>query len=277
MVLGAQLRRLRIACEITREEAGDAIRASESKISRMELGRVGLKPLDVGDLLTLYGVHDSDEREPLLTLARKSREPGWWQEYGDVLPTWFEEYVGLESAASEIFTYEVQFVPGLLQTAEYARAIAARARELDHQGEVERHVRLRMARGKLLSRAVAPPTLWAILDEGALLRPIGGVRVMRDQIEALIDAVLRPNIRIQVVPFGLGGHAAESGAFAVLRFPGEGINDVVYVEQLGNAHYLNKPDDVTQYHATWDRLADVCPEQDHTPAILERIHRQIGE
>jgi len=274
MVLGAQLRRLRQARDITREEAGDAIRASESKISRIELGRVSVKPRDVGDLLTLYGVHDHDERAPLLDMAGKTREPGWWQEYGDIMPDWFEEYVGLESAASLIRTYEVQFVPGLLQTAEYARAVAARGRDLADQHEVERHVGLRMNRAKLLTRTPAP-TLWAIVDEAALRRPIGGEDVMRRQIEALIEAVARPNIRIQIMPFGVGGHAAESGAFTILRFPNEEIRDVVYVEQLHGANYVSKPEDVEQYRDVVDRLAAECPPPEHTRDVLDGLHSQL--
>lgn len=274
MVLGAQLRRLRQTRGFTREEAGEAIRASESKISRIELGRVSVKPRDVGDLLTLYGVHDSDERDPLLSLAGKTREPGWWQEYGDVMPPWFEEYVGLESAASLIRTYEVQFVPGLLQTAEYAHAVALRGRNLADRHEVERHVRLRMNRAKLLNRAAAP-TLWAVVDEAALRRPIGGTDVMRRQIEALSEAVARPNIRVQVMPLGVGGHAAEGGAFTLLRFPDDEIRDVVYVEQLQGAHYLSKPEDVEQYRDVMDRVAAECPPPEHTRDVLAGLLRQL--
>ena len=274
MVLGAQLRRLRLACELTREEAGDAIRASESKISRIELGRVSVKTRDVGDLLTFYGVHDAEAREPLLEMATRTREAGWWQEYGDVMPDWFEEYVGLESAASLIRTYEVQFVPGLLQTAEYARAVSARGRAVEEQQEVERHVHLRMARAKLLTRAAAP-TLWAIVDETALRRPIGGADVMRRQVEALIEAVARPNIRIQIMPLGIGGHAGEGGAFTILRFPNEEIRDVVYVEQLHGANYLSKPEDIEQYRDVVDRLAAECPPPERTRDVLDRLHRQL--
>ena len=275
MVLGAHLRRLRQAAELSREEAGHEIRSSESKISRMELGRVGLKLRDVGDLLSLYGVADDDDREPLLTLALKAKEPGWWQEYGDIMPSWFEEYVGLESAASLIRTYELQFVPGLLQTDEYARAVAAAGHDDDPQ-QVERHVRLRMTRGRLLNRAAAP-RLWAVVDEAALRRPIGGVEVMRRQIAALIDAVARPNIRLQVMPLYFGGHSAEGGAFTILRFPGEDIPDVVYLEQLVGATYLNKPDEVTQYLRAMDRLAAESPPPGQTSGLLRKIHRELDE
>ena len=275
MILGAQLRRLRQARGLSREEAGHEIRSSESKISRMELGRVGSKTRDVRDLLSFYGVTAEDDREPLMRLARQAREPGWWQEYGDVMPAWFEEYVGLESAASLIRTYEVQFVPGLLQTDEYARAVATAGGD-ESSEDVDRHVRLRMTRGGLLGRAAAP-RLWAVVDEAALRRPIGGVEVMRRQVAALIDAVARPNIRLQVMPLHFGAHSAEGGAFTILRFPGEDIPDVVYIEQLVGATYLSKPDDVTPYRRAMDRLAAESPPPDQTGEILRKIHRDLDE
>ncbi|MDI5941058.1 Scr1 family TA system antitoxin-like transcriptional regulator, partial [Micromonospora sp. DH15] len=156
MLLGAQLRRLREASGVTREGAGWEIRASESKISRMELGRVGFKERDVADLLSLYGVTDTTEREALLKLARDANSPGWWHRYGDVLPSWFQSYLGLEAAAALIRSYEVQFVPGLLQTPEYARAVVL----LGHRGagadEIDRRVGLRMQRQELLRRPRPP-------------------------------------------------------------------------------------------------------------------------
>src|SRR3982751_1082182 len=194
ILLGAQLRGLREAKGVSREDAGWEIRASESKISRMELGRVGFKERDVADLLTLYGVHDPEERDALLTLAREANTPGWWHRYSDLLPTWFQSYLGLEAAAALIRTYEVQFVPGLLQTEEYARAVILLGHPRADTEEIERRVRLRMARQQIHRRA-DPPQLWAVVDEGALRRPIGGTAVMRGQLEALIDATRQPRVR----------------------------------------------------------------------------------
>src|SRR5687767_12650538 len=152
MVLGGQLRRLRERRGISREAAGWQIRSSESKISRMELGRVGFKERDVADLLTFYGVTDEEERSALVTLARQANAPGWWHQYADVLPTWFQSYLGLESAASLIRNYEVQFVPGLLQTADYARAVIKLGYPAASAAELDRRVQLRMTRQELLSR-----------------------------------------------------------------------------------------------------------------------------
>ncbi|MEV4624706.1 helix-turn-helix transcriptional regulator [Micromonospora sp. NPDC049523] len=270
MLLGAQLRRLREANGVTREAAGWEIRASESKISRMELGRVGFKERDVADLLTLYGVHDDGERAVLLGLARDANEPGWWHRYGDILPQWFQSYLGLEAASSLIRTYEVQFIPGLLQSRDYARAVVLLGHRAASREEVERRVNLRMARQQLLTRPDAPQ-LWAVVDEAALRRPIGGPEVMWGQINALIEATKLPNVRLQVMPFASGGHAAAGGAFSILRFPDRDLPDVVYIEQLTSALYLDKRDDVDHYAAAMERVCVEAEPPARTPDILSRI------
>jgi hypothetical protein len=253
MLLGAHLRRLREAAAVSREDAGWEIRSSESKISRMELGRVGFKERDVEDLLTLYGLDDEQERVRLLALARDANNPGWWHRYGDVLPNWFQSYLGLEAAASIIRTYEVQFIPGLLQTSDYARAVVLLGNDTAGEIQVERRVNVRVTRQRLLTRT-NPPLLWAVVDEAALRRTIGGRDVLRGQIEHLLEATKLPNVRLQVVPFDVGGHAAAGGAFSILRFPDEDLPDVVYVEQLNSALYLDKRDDVEQYLAAMEAL-----------------------
>ncbi|MFG1889412.1 helix-turn-helix domain-containing protein [Micromonospora sp. NPDC049051] len=270
MLLGAQLRRLRESSGVTREGAGWEIRASESKISRMELGRVGFKERDVADLLTLYGVTASAEREALLKLARDANSPGWWHRYGDVLPGWFQSYLGLEAAAVLIRSYEVQFVPGLLQTREYARAVVLLGHGRAAPTEIERRVALRMQRQRLLHRE-RPPQLWAVVDEAALRRPIGGPRVMRDQVTALIEATKSPNIRLQVIPFAAGGHAAAGGAFTILRFGDQELPDIVYIEQLTSALYLDKRDDLDYYAVAMERLCVEAEPPERTPEILGGI------
>lgn len=274
MLLGAQLRRLREANGVSRETAGWEIRASESKISRMELGRVGFKERDVADLLTLYGVHDDGERAVLLGLARDANEPGWWHRYGDILPQWFQSYLGLEAASSLIRTYEVQFVPGLLQSRDYARAVVLLGHRAASQEEVERRVNLRMARQQLLTRPDAPQ-LWAVVDEAALRRPIGGPKVMWGQINALIEATSLPNVRLQVMPFASGGHAAAGGAFSILRFPDRDLPDVVYIEQLTSALYLDKRDDVDHYAAAMEQVCVEAEPPARTPEILTRILAEL--
>src|SRR5688572_8958774 len=272
MVLGGQLRRLRERRGISREKAGWEIRSSESKISRMELGRVGFKERDVADLLTLYGVADAEEREALVTLARQANQPNWWNRYGDVLPTWLQSYLGLETAATIIRSYEVQFVAGLLQTPGYARAVITLGHGAASAEEIDRRVALRIERQKILDRENAP-RMWAVIDEAALRRPIGGADVMRDQIDALITASKRPNVQIQLLPFEVGGHAAAGGAYTILRFADRELPDVVYIEQLTGALYLDKRDDVDHYAITMERLCMEAAPPEETVRRLAELKR----
>lgn len=270
MLLGSQLRRLREARGITREAAGYSIRASESKISRMELGRVSFKTRDVEDLLTLYGITDEVERESLLSLAREANVAGWWHSYTDVLPTWFPTYVGLEGAASLIRVYEVQFVHGLLQTEDYARAVVRRGMKGASPVDVERRVALRLERQKHLL-ADRAPEFHFVLDEAALRRPYGGRDVMRGQLQHLIEISERPNVRLQVMPFGFGGHSGESGAFTILSFPDADLSDVVYMEQLTSALYLDKREDVAQYEQALKELQQDSPGADESRDLLRGL------
>jgi hypothetical protein len=276
ILLGAQLRRLREGRGISREDAGWEIRASGSKISRMELGRVSFKERDVADLLTLYGVTDEQEREALFSLTRQANSPGWWHRYGDILPSWFQPYLGLEAAASLIRTYEVQFVPGLLQTPEYARAVIL----LGHAGasseEIDRRVELRQARQRILAKP-DPRQLWAVIDEAVLRRPVGGPDVMRAQIEWLLEASKSPNIRLQIIPFQAGGHAAAGGSFAILRFPEPELPDVVYVEQLTGAIYLDKREDVDVYAAAMELVCVEAEPPGNTARLLEKILHEVSQ
>ncbi|MFI7065724.1 helix-turn-helix domain-containing protein [Kribbella sp. NPDC050124] len=275
MMLGTHLRRLRERAGVSRSDAGWAIRASESKISRLELGRVGFKQRDVEDLLTLYGVTEPRERDRLLQLAHEANNRGWWHRYGDVTPDWFDAYLGLEAAAELIRTYEIQFVPGLLQTADYARAVA----RLTPQGarsedEVERVVDLRTRRQRVLDRE-PPLKLWAVIEEAVLLRPIGGRQVLRDQLDALRTAVERPNITVQIIPIDTPGHPAGGGAFTILRFPRRDLPDVVYLEHLTSALYLDKREDVDTYTQTLNLLASTGPPPQQTADRLTSLLNQL--
>jgi transcriptional regulator with XRE-family HTH domain len=253
IMLGSQLRRLREARGITLEDAGYVIRASGSKMSRLETGRVGFKPRDIADLLTLYGVTDEQERATLQELARQASARGWWHDFADVMPAWFEPFVGLEEAASSIRVYEIQLVPALLQTAGYARAVA----RLRHPGgsdvEITRRVSLQKTRQDVVTRA-APAHLWVVLDEAALRRPVGSPEVMRAQFARLLEAGARPNVTLQVIPLTRGGHAAAGGPFTILRFSEPDLPDVVYIEQLASALYLDKRETVDQYLMVMEQL-----------------------
>jgi len=277
MVVGAQLRRLREAKGITREQAGYEIRSSESKISRMELGRVSFRLRDVADLLTLYGVAEDDpERERLLGLVREANAPGWWHQFGDLMPSWFQPYVGLESAASVIRTYECQAIPGLLQTRDYARAAIKSLAPGASAAEVERRVDLRATRQRQVLHREPAPTLWAVIDEAALHRPIGGVQVLRDQLTALIEATRQPNIKIQLLPFEVGGHAGLTGSFTILRFPEQDLSDVIYVELLTSGLFLDRGHDVDTYAEAMERLCLQAREPEQTAGIIESILKELG-
>jgi transcriptional regulator with XRE-family HTH domain len=273
IMLGAQLRRLREAKRITLDDAGYAIRASGSKMSRLETGRVGFKSRDIADLLTLYGVTDEQERTVLLELARQASALGWWHDYADIMPNWFEPYVGLEEAAASIRCYEIQFVPGLLQTADYARAVAMLGHPAGQAEEINRRVSLRMARQAVLTRP-NPTHLWVVLDEAALRRPIGRPDVMRAQLKHLIEISERPNVSVQVIPLKTGGHAAAGGPFSILRFGEPDLPDVVYLEQLTSALYLDKRDTVDLYLAVMESL---CVEALPTSSSVKAISTVLRE
>ena len=274
IVLGTQLRRLREEAGITREAAGNAIRASHAKISRLELGRVGFKERDVIDLLTLYGVTDDAQRATVMELMRQANTRGWWQQHSDVLPNWFENYVRLEQVAKVIRTYQVQFVPGLIQNEEYARAVIQHGHRARTEYEIERRVQLRMDRQKMLHQADAPH-LWAVIDEAALTRPFGPPRVMRAQIEHLLELSSAPNIDVQVLPFQTGAHAAAGGSFTILRFAEPDLPDLVYLEQLTSAVYLDKRSDVEDYVMIMERISVQAETPTRSQATLRRLLNEV--
>ena len=269
LVLGGHLRRLREQANMTTERAAASIRGSHSKISRMEHGRVGFKERDIADLLTLYGVHDGPEREALLGLAKEANTPGWWQAYSDILPNWVEPYFGLEAAASFIREFELQFVPGILQIEDYARAVI-RLGTLTSEDEILRRARARISRQDIFQRD-DPPKIWAVLDEGALRRHIGGREVMRAQLEHLIDMCEHPNVTLQILPFSAGAHRAMGGPFTILRYTEPDLRDVVYIEQLTSALYLDKPTEVDAY---LEVIEEVCLQAEpaaKTPGFLKMV------
>jgi transcriptional regulator with XRE-family HTH domain len=274
ILLGARLRRLRESRGLSAATAGKAIRGTPSKISRMESGKVGFKQRDVGDLLTLYDVQDPDERATMLSLAQEANKQDWWHRYSDVLPNWFEVYISLEEAASLIRTYEVQFVPGLLQVEEYARAVVTLGFPDVAHNELEQRVNLRMTRQNCLTEPNAP-RLWAVLDEAVLHRSLGGRAIMRRQLEHLIEITELPNVTIQILPFATGGHAAAGGAFTILRFGEPALPDVVYLEQLSSALYLDKPHELDNYMRVMNRLCVEAAPSDATRDYLAAILQQM--
>lgn len=269
ILLGSHLRRLRERKGISRETAGYHIRASESKISRLELGRVGFKRRDVEDLLTLYGITDETERAQVLDHVLEANRHGWWQPYAEHLPSWFHPYLDLEESASLIRGYESHLVPGLLQTEDYARAVMSRKPGLSHE-VIEARVTVRMNRQKILARPDGP-RLWMVVDETALHRRIGDRAVMEAQLRHLLTLTDLPQLTLQVTPLAVGCDAADAGAFSILRFPDPGLTDVVYLERLTGATYLDKRDDVDQYTIAMSQLSVESGTPANTAGLLQEI------
>ncbi|WP_035740863.1 helix-turn-helix domain-containing protein [Parafrankia elaeagni] len=251
--LGGELRRLREAAGIEVEQACEALRCSASKISRLENGRLPVRTRDVADLLQLYGVPPGEHREALLALARESRRHGWWQAYQDVVPAWFEVYIGLEAGASSISVYEPQLVHGLLQTADYARAVMRASLPEASDDEIERRVALRLDRQSRLHED-SPPRLQVILDEAVLRRPVGGTAAMSAQLTRINRTAELPNVTVQVLPLSVGAHAGLGSTFSVLTFADETDHDVVYIEKGAGSLYLERPAEIRRYRVRLDRL-----------------------
>lgn len=251
--LGSELRRLREEAGRTIDEVARSIGCSRNTVGKYESGRGSVRAPYVRAMLDLYDV-PADLRDVLLTIARESRQKGWWTAYEDVLPAGFEIYVGLEAEAASLRVYEAQLVHGLLQTEDYARAMLRAMPFLaGRAAEVERLVALRMARQSLISRP-APFHLWVILDESVLRRPLGGAKVMQHQIRHLTEMCEMPNISVQVLPFSMGGHAGLDGAFSIMEFPEPEDPDVVYLEGRAGNVYVEAAEDVRRYTLIFDHL-----------------------
>ncbi|MET8994716.1 helix-turn-helix transcriptional regulator [Amycolatopsis sp. NPDC004169] len=273
MILGSQLRRLREEAGITRQQAGYNIRGSESKISRLELGRVGFKERDVTDLLTMYGVDDPTERKAFLDMVKQSNEPGWWRRFGDTMPNWFTDLVGLEEAAARIQIWEPLYVSGLLQIEPYARAIFSHGRSEMADERVDQLVALRMRRQKMFSRPDAP-RVWMVLDESVLHRPIGGMKVLKQQIEYLLEMSALPHVSIQILPFSRSGLSAEH-AFSLLRFGEPELPNIAYVEYMTGAHYIEKREEIEKYSRALDMLAVDAETPERSRAMLGKRRQEI--
>jgi Domain of unknown function (DUF5753)/Helix-turn-helix domain len=273
LMLGGQLRRHREAAGISPDDAGYHIRASRAKIGRLETGRARCKERDVLDLLALYGVGDAETVAGLLALVSQARAQDWWAGFSDVLPSWFEPYLGMEHSASVIRAFDLQFVCGLFQTVDYARAVTVLGHRSAGVVEIERRVAVRVKRQELLA-AADPPRIWAVLDEAVLRRPVGGTAVMRGQVRRLLEVAEMPAVTLQVLPFSAGGHDA-GGTFTILRFAEPGVPDVVYVEQLTGATYVDKPDGVEHHLDVMNRLSAAALAPAETAGFLAGMLREM--
>ncbi|MFJ7046572.1 transcriptional regulator [Streptomyces sp. JV178] len=276
MILGRQLEELRTRAGLTFEQAGEAIGVSHSTIRRMEAAKVArLRLPDVEKLLQVYGVVDQQEIETFLKSVREANKRGWWHTYRDVLPDWFAAYLSLEQAALQIRAYEAQFVHGLLQTEAYARALLGAGNPHASTEATERRVALRMRRQELLTRE-QPPRLWVVMDETVLRWPVGGPDVMRAQIDHLIEMHRLPHVTVQLMPFRHGPHPAmRAGAFHLFRFRAPELPDIVYLNGLVGAVYLDKGGDVVVYREAMDRLGAQSAPPRKTEALLGALRKEL--
>jgi transcriptional regulator with XRE-family HTH domain len=257
MLVGVQLAGLREDAGYSQEQAARELGFSPAKLSRIESGKGRRPPAekDVRALLELYGTEEY-EASVLLKLLQRAGEPGWWQRYDKrLMPEWFERLVGLQEAAATIRAFEIQYVPGLLQTPEYTRAVVERGLPTATAHEVRRRVELRTRRAQLLLRPDAPQ-LWAVIDESVLLRVLGSRAVMREQLAHLIDMARRPNVTVQIVPLDVTNASAPAIPITYLRFGGLDLPDVVYLEHIRSANFLEDRDETEEYRIALDRLAD---------------------
>jgi transcriptional regulator with XRE-family HTH domain len=276
MILGKQLEELRTRAGLTFEQAGEAIGVSHSTIRRLEAAKVArLRLPDVEKLLQVYGVRDQQEIDTFLSSVREANKRGWWHTYRDVLPDWFAAYLSLEQAALHIRAYEAQFVHGLLQTEAYARALLSAGNPHAASEATDRRVALRMRRQELLTR-LKPPRLWVVMDETVLRWPVGGCEVMREQVDHLIELNRLPHVTLQIMPFGNGPHPAmRAGAFHLFRFRAPELPDIVYLNGLVGAVYLDKSDDVVVYRESLDRLGAQAAPARKTEALLGALRKEL--
>ncbi|WP_345961895.1 helix-turn-helix transcriptional regulator [Streptomyces sp. BRB040] len=268
VVLGRRLQELRETAGLKREEAAKVLRVAPATVRRMEMAEVALKIPYVQILLTAYGVA-SEGVAAFVALAEEANQPGWWQRYHDVLPDWFSLYVSLEGAARIVRSYEPHFVPGLLQTEDYARAVLEAGTIGNAGGDaVERHVSLRMERQRLLDRP-RPPHLWVVMDETVLKRPVSiHGRVMRDQLDKLLEFAARDRVTLQVAEFEDGPHPGTYAPFTLFRFAEPELPDMVFTEYLTGALYLDSRAEVSAHLEVLDHMTARAASTQRTEKIL---------
>ncbi|MDQ0683082.1 transcriptional regulator with XRE-family HTH domain [Streptomyces achromogenes] len=274
VVLGRRLLDLRERAGLKREEAAGILRVAPATVRRMEMAEVSLKIPYLQLLLKAYGVTD-EEAEGFVQLAEDANKPGWWQRFHDVLPGWFSMHVSLEGAAALIRQYEPHFVPGLLQTEEYARGVLkSGAIGQTRPEDIERLVALRIQRQDLLTREDAP-RLWVVMDETVLRRAVGGPEVMRAQIDKLLETAELPNVTLQVAPFANGPHPGTYGPFVLFRFAMPELPDMVYSEYLTGAVYLDARTEVATHLEVMDRMAAQAATAHRTKEILRDLRKEL--
>ncbi|KRV50028.1 XRE family transcriptional regulator [Wenjunlia vitaminophila] len=270
--LGAELRKLREARGMTAEEVATRLLVSQSKISRLENGRRSISQRDVRDLCQVYGVEDRRIVESLMTMARESRQRGWWHAFGDIP---YSVYIGLEAEAASIRTYHSLVVPGLLQTRAYAEAVVSGTGPENTPQQVLKQVEVRMKRQDRI-REAEPVRFWAVLDEAALRRVVGDPQTMREQLEHLVDLSMLPHLTVQVIPFSVGAHPGMTGAFSILEFQEANDSDVVYLEGVTSDLYLEREADVHLYTVMYEHLRAEALSPEQSRALIAQVAKEYS-
>jgi transcriptional regulator with XRE-family HTH domain len=270
--LGMELRKRRESASLRIEDVAKALECSMSRVSRIETGRSVARIRDVRDMLELFGVTDEQECELLAAMAREAQQKGWWTTYEGVLPAGLDTYVGFEESAASLRSFQNTLVAGLLQTEEYARALITATGE-DSPEQIDNRVRLRMVRHELITHD-DPVEFWCVLDEAALLRPVGGRRVMQRQLEYLATMAELPNVRLQVLPLDIGAHAGMDGSFVLLSFPHESDPDTVYVTIATGGVFQEKADELSRYAAVFDRLQEAALPPEESAALVNQMAKE---
>lgn len=275
LILSRRLKSLRRRAGHSREQAAALLRVTAATIRRMEMAEVALKVPYVQILLSAYGITDEETAE-FLRLTDEASRPGWWQRYHDILPDWFGGYVSLEEAAGTIRSYEPHFVPGLFQTEEYAREVLTTGAvgQMTDPDRIERHVALRMERRSLLTRPGAP-RFWAVLDETVLHRTVGSPELMRTQIDRLQELTELPNVTLQIAEFAAGHHPGTYSPFVLFRFEAPEVPDVVYIEYLTGALYLDEEREVSEHMEAMDRIVTQAESASSTASILAEFRKRF--
>lgn len=271
--LASEMRRLRRESGKTREQAAKFADIAPATVSRIEAAVHAPKVADIMALCKFYGL-DDERTEVLVTLARQSRQRGWWQKYGDAIPAWFEVYVGLEEEVSEIRTYQSEVIFGLLQTEAYAHAVFMADDDVS-PADGERMVEVRMRRQKILD-GLDRPKLWIIQNEGALRREVGGRVVMREQLNHLVTVSHMPGVTLQVLPLASGAHPSMHGAFEILGFPDRRDPDVVYVDYRKGCIYLEEAGEVDDYAQLFNQLRARAISPDETRTLIKQVAQQMA-
>jgi transcriptional regulator with XRE-family HTH domain len=270
--LAAELRQLRERAQLTCEEAAERLECSASKISRMETGRVSVTPRDVRDLMDIYRA-PPELQDALVQLARESRQKGWWHAYGDSVQPHFATYLGMESAASEIRVYAVSRIPGLLQTADYSRAVLTAELVHGQQSNLDRATAMMAERRRMAS--TSGPSIWAVIDEAAVRRDVGGHEVMRAQLEFLLEVGTRPGISVQVIPFSAGAHPGMGRPFTILAFAEVADPNVVHVTGLTSGLWLEDMHDVHHYNVFFNHLCATALSFEDSAALIMQVLKEM--